>query len=814
MINKPEASYEEQLIEDIAGFTHDPLSYARYSFPWGEQGTELEHAVGPRTWQAEAFAEIRDHLQNPATRHEPCLIARASGHGIGKALRPDDVVPTPLGARCVSDIRPGDLLFGENGDAVRVLGTRNYDMCPFYRVTFSDGSAVDVSSGHLWKVRGRNSRRTGSDEWEVLETIDILEHGVKRRNGTSMARQWEIPASPRVIYSARALPVDPYTYGVWLGDGDKAGGRITNIDSEVWDNIAYPTRVDGKTRTAIGLKVDLVNAGLLGCTTYNASVDRRYIESERRLQVLQGLLDTDGWVEKSCGGAAFASASRQLTRDVIEIARSLGLRARNEKFKPNKFAGSWSTHITWDGETRLFRIDRKQQALVAAEKRYTTKWIESIEPVAEGPGICFEVDGGIFLARDYIVTHNSAFISMLINWGMSTCEDCKVVVTANTDNQLRTKTWPEIIKWSNLAITKEWFTCTATAMYSNDPGHDKRWRADAIPWSEHNTEAFAGLHNERKRIIVVFDEASNIADLVWEVAEGALTDEDTEIIWVAFGNPTRNTGRFRECFRKYKHRWKCAQIDSRTVEGTNKQQLQKWVDDYGEDSDFVKVRVRGIFPDASELQFIPTGLTDEAMKRVVTAGQVAHAPVIIGVDPAYSGVDDAVIYLRQGLHSKVLWTGNKTTDDLIMAKRIADFEDQYQADAVFIDFGYGTGLKSIGDGWGRTWQLIPFGGGSTDPQMLNKRGEMFNSCKTWLKLGGALDDQETADDLSAAEYKVRVDGKIVIEPKEDIKERLGRSPGKGDALLLTFAFPVTKRLRIPGQESQQGKAVTDYDPWK
>lgn len=76
-----------------------------------------------------------------------------------------------------------------------------------------------------------------------------------------------------------------------------------------------------------------------------------------------------------------------------------------------------------------------------------------------------------------------------------------------------------------------------------------------------------------------------------------------------------------------------------------------------------------------------------------------------------------------------------------------------------------------------------------------------------------LDDQETADDLSAAEYKVRVDGKIVIEPKEDIKERLGRSPGKGDALLLTFAFPVSKRMNIPGQQSQQGRAITDYDPY-
>ncbi|EOC1198846.1 terminase [Cronobacter sakazakii] len=405
----------------------------------------------------------------------------------------------------------------------------------------------------------------------------------------------------------------------------------------------------------------------------------------------------------------------------------------------------------------------------------------------------------------------SAFISMLIKWGADTCEDCKIVVTANTENQLRTKTWPEIAKWQRLSITRDWFTTTATAIYSNDPNHAKAWRADAIPWSENNTEAFAGLHNKGKRIILVFDEASNIADLVWEVAEGALTDEGTEIIWVAFGNPTRNTGRFRECFRKYRHRWKCRQIDSRTVDGTNKDQIQKWAEDYGEDSDFFKVRVRGIFPDASETQFIPTGLTEEALARIVTEAQVAHAPVIIGVDPAYSGADDAVIYLRQGLHSKLLWRGSKTTDDLIMAKRIADFEDQYRADAVFIDFGYGTGLKSIGDGWGRAWTLIPFGGKSTDPQMLNKRGEMYNNVKTWLKLGGAIDERETAEDLSAVEYKVRVDGKIVLEPKEDVKERIGRSPGCADALALTFAFPVTKKLQHPGQ--QQGRTISDYDPY-
>ncbi|AMG65715.1 hypothetical protein [Providencia stuartii] len=410
----------------------------------------------------------------------------------------------------------------------------------------------------------------------------------------------------------------------------------------------------------------------------------------------------------------------------------------------------------------------------------------------------------------------SACISMIIKWGMDTCEDCKVVVTANTENQLRTKTWPEIAKWQRLSITKDWFTCTKTAIYSNDPNHANAWRADAVPWSENNTEAFAGLHNQGKRIILIFDEASNIADLVWEVAEGALTDENTEIIWIAFGNPTRNTGRFRECFRKFKHRWKTKQIDSRTVEGTNKEQIDKWIEDRGEDSDFVKVRVRGIFPSTSETQFIPTSLTDAAMKRTVTQADVSHAPIIIGVDPAYSGDDDAVIYLRQGLHSKCLWTGSKTTDDIVMAKRIADYEDQYQADAVHIDFGYGTGIYSVGMSWGRDWQLVQFNGASTDPQMQNKRGEMYNNVKSWLKIGGAIDDQEVAEDLSTPEYKVQLSGKILLESKADIKKRIGRSPGKGDALALTFAYPVTKKERNNISTSSQGRHVVsdaDYDPY-
>ncbi|MDA3336828.1 terminase [Pseudomonas aeruginosa] len=403
----------------------------------------------------------------------------------------------------------------------------------------------------------------------------------------------------------------------------------------------------------------------------------------------------------------------------------------------------------------------------------------------------------------------SAEMGMLLNWGMSTCEDCKVVVTANTDNQLRTKTWPEISKWFRLAINRHWFNITATKVASVDPDHSDSWKADAVPWSEHNTEAFAGLHNKGKRIILIFDEASNIADKVWEVAEGALTDEQTEIIWLAFGNPTRNVGRFRECFRKFRHRWVQRQIDSRTVDGTNKDQIAKWAADYGEDSDFFKVRVRGLFPSSSDLQFIGTGLVDAAMARVVTEAMVSHAPVVIGVDPSWSGDDEFAIYLRQGLHSKLISTYQKSDDDVLMAQRIAQLEDQYKADAVFVDFGYGTGIVSAARAMGRNWTLVQFGGASSDPAMLNKRGEIWNAMKEWLKAGGELNDQQTADEISAPEYRVKLDGKIVLEDKAELKKRAGISPNRADALALTFSFPVVKKSFYAGNGGHQ----STYDPF-
>lgn len=390
----------------------------------------------------------------------------------------------------------------------------------------------------------------------------------------------------------------------------------------------------------------------------------------------------------------------------------------------------------------------------------------------------------------------SACIGMVINWAMSTCADTRIVVTANTENQLRTKTWPEIAKWARLSITANWWSVPAMSLYSLDGEHEKAWRADAIPWSEHNTEAFAGLHNEGRRIVLIYDEGSKIADKVWEVSDGALTDENTEIIWLAFGNPTQNTGRFRECFRRYRHLWKTRQIDSRTVEGTNKTYLKEFVATHGEDSDIVKVRVRGQFPAQSIKQFISSADVDAARGRHLSENAYSFAPKILTLDNSWEGDDEGVIGLRQGLMFKVLATFAKNDNDIEVANKLAAMEDEHDADAVFIDAGYGTGVVSAGKTMRRRWRLVWFSGESPDPGCLNLRAYMYKQARDWLKEGAAIpDDQVLYDDLIGPETVPRLDGKIQIESKKDMKARGLPSPNRGDALIISFAYPVRARDR-------------------
>lgn len=411
--------------------------------------------------------------------------------------------------------------------------------------------------------------------------------------------------------------------------------------------------------------------------------------------------------------------------------------------------------------------------------------------------------------------------AILVHWAMSTREMTRGVVTANTDTQLRTKTWPEVSKWHHQARNSHWFTCTATALYH--PSFEKNWRVDAIPWSESNTEAFAGLHNKGNRIIVWFDEASAIHDRIWEVTEGALTDEDTEILWAVFGNPTRNTGRFRECFGRFQHRWTTRSIDSRNVEGTNKAFLQAICDDYGEDSDVARVRVRGLFPSASSLQFIESDVVEQAMRREPMVG--IRDPLIMGVDVARGGDDRFVIYYRRGMDGKsippVVIPGSEARDSMRLVSKVVDLattEDRTRRpDGIIVDeTGVGGPIvdrlrQILGDG--ATVLGVNFASKAPDKRIANMRGYMWWKMREWLRLGGCLPkDPDLERDLCGVEYFHNRQDQFVLEAKEDMKDRGLSSPDLADGLALTFAYPIQPREDTNVRGGSQ-RCVTEYEPY-
>ncbi len=418
----------------------------------------------------------------------------------------------------------------------------------------------------------------------------------------------------------------------------------------------------------------------------------------------------------------------------------------------------------------------------------------------------------------------SAVVSIIILWAISTFEDTRGVVTANTETQLKTKTWAELGKWYRLFIGRDLFKLTATAIFSADSAHERTWRIDMVPWSERNTEAFAGLHNKGRRVLLIMDEASAIPDVIWETAEGALTDSDTQILWLVFGNPTQSTGRFRECFGKFSHRWKTFQVDSRTVSITNKDQFEKWIKDYGEDSDFVRVRVRGVFPRVGSMQFIGGDLIDEATRREVS--NHVHDPLVIGVDVARFGDDESVIYIRKGRDGRsidpVRIRGVRGgADTMTVAGKAAELYAQYKADAIFVDGG-GVGGGVVD----RLRQLqvpvwdIQFGSKSDANQLesdgiryANKRAEIWGALKEWLKGGCIPDDRQLIEELSGPQYGYNVRNEIQLESKDDMKKRGLSSPDVADALALTFAYPVIPHSMAGGQhDSAKPPTVPDYDP--
>lgn len=445
------------------------------------------------------------------------------------------------------------------------------------------------------------------------------------------------------------------------------------------------------------------------------------------------------------------------------------------------------------------------------------------ENIGKGKPLRIAIAGGVGPGK-------SALGAWIINWGMTTCVDCRCRVTANTGPQIATATWPEITKWQRLSLFGHWFESGDRRMRSVDPARRDSWRCDAITWDEHRPEAFAGFHNAGRRIIYLFDESAAIASSIFKESEGILSGaEDTEIIWLCLGNPTRTNTDFRTFFAggKNANLWKSWHIDTRQARMSDKAQIKEWIDSYGLDSDFVRVRVLSQFPRSGSTQFIGTDLVEAAASKERDAQVTIYDPLVVGVDVARYGDDKSVIRFRRGRDARTIAPIKfRNLDNMQLAARIAEVNELHHPDAIFIDEGgNGAGVVDRCRYLSLPVTGVSFGAAPDRTQIgkdgavgyANKRAEMWGTMKEWLSGGMIDDDPELKADLPAVEYGyVLRDGKdvIILEKKEDMKKRGLASPDDGDALALTFAYPVGPSDHSNVLSRSKAKHEVEYNPFE
>lgn len=370
------------------------------------------------------------------------------GRKNGKALSLEEDIPTPDGWKKMKDIHPGDFVFGSNGKKTKVLVESEIFHKPMYKVTFEDGSEVKASADHIWTVQTKRSRRAVREgrrinKWVETTTEKMAEDFAHiRADGKGTEYRYRVPMNGTVEYDEKDLPINPYTFGVWLGDGTSKDMTITcsdedraemtkNIEAEGYTckwyehtNRAGAIGIDKRPHGGKGMpKTTPLRDALRSLGVYgNKHIPQVYLQAsiDQRWALLQGLMDTDGTCEKR-GQCEFTQKSKALMDGFVELVRSLGIKVsvhEKEAVCNGKKCGKvYRAFFYVSQETPCFRLKRKKERLKKTlAPRMGAKSITNIETIAEEPSKCIAVDAPdhLYLAgRGFSATHNTSLVAAL-----------------------------------------------------------------------------------------------------------------------------------------------------------------------------------------------------------------------------------------------------------------------------------------------------------------------------------------------------------------------------------------------------------------
>lgn len=315
---------------------------------------------------------------------------------------------------------------------------------------------------------------------------------------------------------------------------------------------------------------------------------------------------------------------------------------------------------------------------------------------------------------------------------------------------------------------------------------------------------------------VVIDEVADVKPETWrEVLQPALADR---MGWALFIGTPHGINLFSELFFKARELpdWHAALYTVYDTEALNPDEVERYRQSVDENT--FRREMLCDFSASGDDQLMSLTDVNEACRRHLRKEDYAYAPKVLGVDPARFGGDRSVIFARQGLlaHPPKVYRG---IDNMALADKVAQEIERFRPDAVFIDAGNGAGVID------RLRQLhhdvieVHFSGHPSHSRYLNKRAEMWFEMRDWLRAGGVIPDLvDLKQDLAAPTYRFTPADKIQLESKDDIKARGLPSPDLGDALALTFAFPIFQDHSVVARARAMGlptieQSATDYDPY-
>ena len=410
----------------------------------------------------------------------------------------------------------------------------------------------------------------------------------------------------------------------------------------------------------------------------------------------------------------------------------------------------------------------------------------------------------------------------ILGWNFAiTKRDSMIGCTSVTGPNLSSGLWTELARWRSKApLLESLFEQTSKAIFFKE--RPKTWRIEARTWSADADSnqignALRGLHADY--IMWLLDETGDYPDAIMPICESIFAGSPKEAHIVQAGNPLKKSGPLYRATMA-PDLWKTISItadpdDPMRTPRVSVEHARQMIKEYGADNPWIRVTIFGQFPDADFNALIGLEECIASTKRVYRLGDIESSAKVLGIDVGREGDDPSVICPRQGLQMFKMST-YRNIDGIQGGAQANRVWEDFGADAAFVDNTGGFGASWVDQlrVLGRTPVPVNFSQDAHDKQRYyNKRTEMAVDFVAWIRRGGAIPaNDELIKALTQTNYAFkgdRVGDRMILEPKDAIKKKLGFSPDHFDAAILTFAEIVTPKALMRRPQPMQA----DYNPF-